>query len=42
MLNKTTQTAIVGTVAGIVVAGLLFKFAGSYPILKDAREGLGG
>lgn len=41
-MNKTMQTAVIGTIVGTMALGLIFKYGGSLPIVKDAREGLGG
>lgn len=46
-LGETMKIASIGkasvpVVAGVIIAGILLKFGGTMPVLKDAREGLGG
>ncbi len=41
-MNKSMQTAVIGTVLGGLALGLAFKYLGSQPVIRDARQGYQG
>jgi len=39
---KIQTNTVIAVVLGVVITGLIFRFAGDLPVLNDARRGIDG
>ena len=41
-MNKTALKGVALTMVAVILTGLLFKYGEDLPVIKDAKDGLGG